>query len=157
MNLLASYYTYGQNGVKRDLTKAIELMQKASELGCPEAFACLGNMYANGTGVPRNIKKARHYFGLGAIGGNLDSRHNLACLEEDAGNFERAYKHYLIAAKAGDGGCLKDVKKGFEEGFVTKEEYKEALQAYQKQCDETKSAMRDEALAYEANPALYWQ
>ena len=87
----------------------------------------------------------------------MNSRHNLAVMEETNGAYKRAYKHFLICAKAGYEPSLDSVKIGFQDGYVTKDEYTGALRAYQKQRDDRKSAMRDEALVYEANPSLYWK
>ena len=43
--------------------------------------------------------------------------------------------------------------------FVTKDEFAEALRAYQDQSiqDGTKSEWRSEALLYRANPSQYWR
>ena len=150
MTLAAKYCIFGEMGFPRDWARAHELLVESSKLGCAPAHYALGNMYNNGMGVGKDVKKAKHYYGLAAIGGHIDARHNVAAFEELAGNLERAYKHYVIGAKAGDEECLKKLKKGFQGGFVTKTVYTEALRCYQKQQEDTKSVMRDEALAYDA-------
>ena len=148
INILGAYYMRGGMGVERDWIKGAELYQKAVQLGCAEAYYNLGTAFINGKGVERDEKKARHYWELGAIRGDINSRCRLACLDSEAGDDERAYKHWLIGAKAGDDECLRSVKYGFGFGFVTKDAYAEALRAYQKVQDDTKSAMRDEALKH---------
>ena len=158
MKEMAMEYKHGTTGIKKDLAKAIELFLKAGKLGCADAYAQLGNMYRDGNGVEENPRKAKHYYELGAIGGSLNARHNLGCLEYKIfGNDERSYKHFLICAKAGLETSMESVKKGYAVGDVTKDEYAEALRAYQKQHDETKSAMRDEALVYKTNRSLYFE
>ena len=155
MEKLALYYMDGKMGLQKDLAKTMELLQKAGEHGCASSYGWLGSCYNKG--VQKDIKKAKHYCELGAIGGDLESRYNLAVAEEHKGNKIRAIKHHLICAKAGFKLSLDEVKLGFQFGCITKDEYAAALRAYQKQHDDRKSAMREEALVYDANPSLYGQ
>ena len=99
----------------------------------------------NGRGVEVDKKKGNHFFELAAMNGCVDARHNLGCTEAEAGNIDRAYKHFILAAKAGDKDSLDKVKKGFMHGIVTKDEYAGTLRAYQERHDETKSDDRDKA------------
>ena len=114
----------------------MELFLKSGELGSPNAYNWLGNIYRDG--VERNLKKARYYYELGAIRGSIYAIYNLALLEKQAGSFQRASKHFLICAKAGYKISLKQVKYSFEEGYITKDEYRstegasEAEQGYKK-------------------------
>ena len=62
--------------------------------------------------------------------GNVDARHQLGCVQGQAGNEYRAMKHF-IAASAGDQKSLDKVMQGFMQGFVTKDEYEKALRAHQ--------------------------
>ena len=114
-------------------------------------------MYGDGEeGLERDMKKARHYLELGTIGGSINARFRLACLDEEDGDDKRAAKHFVICAKSGDEDSLNIVKEFFEKGNVTKDEYAEALRSYQKQHEDTKSTMRDEALAWlNANPSRF--
>ena len=153
--ILGENYMGGSYGCQRDSKKAIELFLRAGKLGSTEAHYALGNIYDDGEIVERDLKKAKQYYELGAVAGCPHSRHNLACLEEEAGNNERAVKHLMISAKAGLEESLKFLPEFLKSGLVTKDEYAEALRAYQKEQLETKSAMRDEALLYKANPSLY--
>ena len=91
-------------------------------------------------------KKAKHYWELAAMNGNVAARHNLGCGEMMAGNHERAYKHFILAARSGDEESLNNVKNGFMDGIITKDEYANTLRAHQKIQDEMKSDMRDKAL-----------
>jgi len=155
MEILARYHAFGEMGFRVDYAKSNELLLKAGELGCSEAYYNLGNSHYYGNGVERNVKKGKKYWELAAIGGNVGARNNLGTTEGYAGNEQRAYRHFMIAAKAGDKECLDKVRKGFERGVVTKDDYAEALRDYQKIHEETKSEMRDEAPRYQANPSLY--
>ena len=105
----------------QDTVKANELLLKAGELGCALAYYNLGNSYANGRGVEVDRKKATQYYELAAMGGGVQARHNLGCSEGNAGNYHRAYKHFIISARAGDKLSLNSVKQGYMHGDVTKE------------------------------------
>ena len=148
MEQLALYYLDGEMGFQKNLLKAMELFQKAGELGCANAYGRLGLIYWDSfecQGLEKDNNKAKHYWELGAIGGDIGLRHNLACLEERNGDEIRACKHFLICAKAGYEPSLDPLKIGFQNGVITKDEYSVALRAYQKQSEDRKSAMRDEA------------
>ena len=142
---LAGYYAHGTNGMRQDWVKANELWLKAGELGCAVAYCKLGYNYSVGRGVEIEKKKAKHYWELAAINGDVMARHNLGALEGEAGNFHRQYKHMIIAARAGFSQSLDQVKKGFQTGFVTKDEYAGTLRAYHERQTETKSEARDAA------------
>ena len=103
-----------------------------------------------GRGVDINMKKAREYYELAAMGGCAPARHILACFEGQAGNEQRAYKHIIIAAKSGHDSSVNKVKEGFVEGLITKDEYAQTLRDYQKRKDEMKSEMRDKASLHKA-------
>jgi len=142
---LAGYYARGLRGLPRDFQKTNELLLKGGELGCAEAYYNLGQSFLGGLGVEVDMKKARHYHELATIGGSVHARHSLACIEVEAGNLDRAMKHFMIAARAGYEESLDAVKKGFMMGWIVKDEYANTLRAYQKIHDEMKSGDRDKA------------
>ena len=141
---LAGHYATG-DGVPQDFAKTNELLLKAGELGCVEAYDNLGVSYYNGVGVEMDKKKAKHYWELAAMNGNVNARHCLGCMEVDAGNEHRAYKHFILAARAGHKESLHQVKVGFKYGIVTEDECANTLRAYQIRQDEMKSYGRDKA------------
>ena len=145
--MLAGYYAQGELGIPQDWAKANELYLKAGELACAPAYFNLGNTYSNGRGVEIDKQKARHYWELAAMNGTVKARHNLGYIEAQAGNPQRACEHFILAARAGYKQSLDAVKDGYKHGFVTKDEYAQALRAYQKSVDEMKSEARDEAEA----------
>ena len=157
MYKLAAHYMRGSGGLEKDMTKAIELFEKSGKLGDAESYGCLGDIYCDGEdGVDINIKKARYYYELGAIGGSTRARLNLAHLDLNGGNFKRGFKHALICAKAGMTKSLETLKFGCKKGYITKDEYAEALRAHQKQHKATRSEMRDEVSGLD-NIALEWE
>ena len=148
MEQLAVHYINGTAGLRKDLTKAIELLEKAGRHGIASAYGRLAYFYYGKS--DNDMKKAKYYLELAAIGGCIISRNNLAVLEEGNSNNLRAGKHYLICAKAGYEPSLNKLKKYFKNGHITKDEYTEALRAYNKHRDDRKSAMRDEVLEFDS-------
>jgi len=151
---LAGLYAAGALGLTQDDSKANELYQKAGELGCANGYYNLGLSYDLGYGVEVNEEKAKHYFELAAIGGHMNARYNLGCLEGEAfkrhrkiKHRRRAMKHFVMAAKAGETSSLEAVKEDFMNGFVTKDRYASILRAYHERQAEMKSEERDKAVA----------
>jgi len=141
---LASDYADG-NVVAQDWNRAHELYLKAGELGCATGYFNMGNCYNTERGVERDLKKAKHYWELAAMKGHVVARHNLAVIEDTAGNRHRAYKHFVLAAKAGNKDSLDEVRQGFMKGRISKEEYANSLRSYQNTQNEMKSDTRDKA------------
>jgi hypothetical protein len=129
----AGCYARGIKGMPQDWSKANELLLKAGELGCAVAYSKLGNSYYDGS-VEVDTKKATHYWELAAITGNVHARHNLGHMEYQAGNYHRAYKHFILSARAGEKDSLEEeeVKEGFMQGMVTKDEFANTLRVNQK-------------------------
>ena len=152
--LLAGYYFEGCYGLPRDRAKANELWLKAGELGRAGAYYNLGNASRLGQGMEIDMKKANSYFELAAMGGCVHARHNLGCAEDEAGNQQRAYKHLLLAARAGHKRSLDAVTKGYTLGIVTKDEYEGALRAHYNHQLKTKSEMRDMHMTLERAQTL---
>ena len=143
--LLGCRYKSGSYDLSQDNQKANELFLKAGELGCAAAYHNLGIAYDLEEEGEVDKKKAKHYYELAAIGGDIHARHNLGCTEYEVGNHHRAFNHFIMAAKAGHKTSLDCVKTGFMDGDVTKDEYANTLRAHQKSLDEMKSDMRDKA------------
>lgn len=150
-NVYAQFHEDGVNGMPQDQQKAHELYLKAGELGCGSAYYNLGHSYHEGVGVVVDKKKAFYYFELAAINNEIKARYMLGAMEGNAGNYHRATKHWMIAARAGHEGSLEWVKQGFMHGDVTKDVYEDTLYAYQKSLDEMKSDDRDKATRLKEN------
>ena len=145
---LAGHYLHGSCGLPQDEAKANELFLKAGELGSAVAYFNLGCAYDNGDGVEIDKKKAKHYWELAAMNGGVKARNNLGAFEGIAGNHHRAFKHFILAARAGDANALDNVKQGYMNGHITKEQYANTLREYQKSQYEMKSDARDKAQAF---------
>jgi TPR repeat protein len=145
MNILGGYYSDGMMGLPQDYGKGIELYTRAANLGCTRAYGNVGYSYQNGLGVERDEKKATHYYELAAMGGDAGARANLGVTEAYAGNFDRAVKHWMISAGAGDDHSLNSIRECFLHGDATKDDFEKALRAHKKAKDETRSDQRDAA------------
>ena len=152
-NMIAMEYDVGGGGMglPQDYQRARELYLKAAELGCARGYYNLGQIYREGKGVEMDVNKAKYYYELAAMNGDVDARHNVAAIEGNAGNHNRAMKHLIIAAKAGDKECLDTVKQGYTVGLVTKDEFASTLRAYHERQKEMNSDQRDKAAKCEEN------
>jgi TPR repeat protein len=126
-----------------DYDAAFEYLTKAAELGYLMAHYELGNMYEEGEGVEKDQEKAIYHYEKAAIGGHPYARYNLACIEHENGNVERAVKHYIIAANLGFDESMKRLWKHYSAGNITKEDLDATLRTHQAAIDEMKSPERE--------------
>ena len=146
MYSLGCFYHASSHGLPQDYTKALELWHRAAELGYAAAYTNIGVFYNCGIGVEIDEKKANHCWELAAIQGSVMARYNLGNNERKAGNFDRAVKHYMIAAQDGKADSLKKIEQFYLNGHATKNVYTAALRSYQEYLIEIKSRQRDEAV-----------
>ena len=133
-----------------DYGNAFKYFKKAAELGYIAAHNYLSIMYYKGDGVEKDEEKEIYHLEEAAIGGHPYARHNLGIKEFNNGRFERARKHLIIAANLGHNDSLKGLRMLYADGHASKDDYADALRAYQAAVDETKSAEREEAEACNA-------
>ena len=151
------YYRNGELGFPRDSAKAFELFLRAGELGSAKSYYNVGNAYLNGEGVEMDMKQAKHYWELAAVGGYTGpARYNLGIIEKIEGNMSIALKHYMIAVECGHDLSLKKVREFYTSGHATKDDYANALRSYQNYLDRVKSAQRDEAAAFDSDEYRYY-
>lgn len=143
--MLGGAYARGELGLQEDMSKALELWNKAADLGSCMAHYSLGIMYNIADGVERDLDKAIHHWKLAAMGGHEMARQHLGTSEIQSGNIDRAIKHFMIAARSGEKDSLKIVGDGYKAKQVTKDEYASTLRAYQETNDGMKSKQRDKA------------
>jgi tetratricopeptide (TPR) repeat protein len=143
-----------KHSAEGEYEKALEYYTKAAELGDVDAHACLGTLYYEGEGAEKDEEKAVYHYEQAAIEGHPGARILLALHEKENGRFERAAKHFIIAANLGSDFSLQEVKDFFIRGVVSKDDYAAALRGYQTAVNATKSAEREKAEAfYEATQA----
>ena len=130
---------------KKDYDGAFEYFTKAAEAGDMDGHFELSCLYQQGKGVEKDMEKLVHHLEEAAIGGHPLARYNLGVHEGKNGRYDRAMKHWIIAAKLGDDGALDDVKEGYKRGYASKEDFATALRGHQTAVDETKSEQRTAA------------
>ena len=141
-------YANGERGYTQNYNKANKLFLRAGKLGCAAAHYNIGVSYNEGDGVKRDAEKAKQYFELAAMGGNVYARHNLGALEWNGGNHGRALKHFMISVGGGYDASLKKVRDCYMCGIATKGDFEKALRAHKDAKDDMKSDQRDAAAAF---------
>ena len=142
---MGNYYSRGYYGLPQNSNsaKAVKMLHKAGKFG----YNNIGFAYAKGNGVERDTKMAKHYYELSAMEGNVVARHNLGANDYNAGNYDRALKHFMIAVKGGHTQSVKDIQQMFMDGHATKDHYANALRTHQAYLNEIKNDQRDKAAA----------
>ena len=126
---------------------AFEYWTKAADLGDVLAHFQLSCLYKDGEGVEMDEKKEVHHLEQAAIGGHLGARHNLGAIEWNNGRYERAIRHYIIAANLGHVKSLEEVKDMYRDGLVSKDDFASTLRAHHAAVDAMKSPQREAAEA----------
>ncbi|EJK72957.1 hypothetical protein THAOC_05459, partial [Thalassiosira oceanica] len=144
---LGAKYCFGLYGLEKNVTRGLELYERAAELGVKEAHYNLGVMYAEGKDVEKDTAKAVRHYEAAAMCGDVSARYNLGCKEGKAGNTAIALQHWMISAKLGHDHSLNGIKKLFLAGLATKDDYASALRGHQSAIKELSSPDRDEAKA----------
>ncbi len=134
-----------------DYETALEYFTKAAELGDADAHYNLSCMYYDGEGVEKDAKMEINHLEQAAMEGHPEARHNLGCTEVENGNFERAKRHFIIAANLGYHVSLNKLKILYADGHASKEDYANALRANQAAVDATKSVDREKAEAFRSS------
>ena len=149
--LMGCFHDKGAHGLPQDSAKAIEFLRKAGKFG----YTNLGSAYSNGDGVERDKKMSRHYYELAAMEGIAVARRNLGVEEYNAGNYDRALKHFMIAVRGGDTDSIKAIQQLYVNGHATKEHYTNALRSHHAYLNEIKSDQRDKAAAFRVGYLYY--
>ena len=104
---LARAYLYGE-GVKKDVKKAFELLEKAREHKHSKSIYLLGREYNDGTNVPQDLEKARLHFEQASEMGHPKATHQLAWMHLNGeGGFEKNIQIAIVLAeKAGSQGHI---------------------------------------------------
>ena len=105
-DMVGCNYSDGRHGLPQDSAKAMELWHKAGKFGYNE----IGLAYDNGEGVERDTKMTKHYFELAAMEGCVIARKNLGVSEYNAGNYDTALKHFMIAVRSGHTNSVKCIQ-----------------------------------------------
>jgi tetratricopeptide (TPR) repeat protein len=128
-----------------DYQSALKYFTKATELDCAHTHYDLSILYGEGKGVEKDTEKQVYHLEQAAIAGHPTARHNLGCAEATYGRYERATKHFIIAASLGYHDSLNELRGLYADGHASKEEYAGSLRAYQTAVEATKSVQRAKA------------
>ncbi|EJK58942.1 hypothetical protein THAOC_20895 [Thalassiosira oceanica] len=148
IKVLGEQYVHGNLGLTKDVSRSIELLTEAAELGSLVAHYKLGIMYYTGDcveGVEEDKPRGIRHWQQAATKGHVESRHGLGAVEVINGNHQVAVQHWMISAKMGHERSLNGIKNMFKEGHATKTQYAEALLGYRDAVEETKSPQREVA------------
>ena len=132
-----------------DYNRAFQYFTKAAELGHADAHFEVSILYQLGQGVGKDEKKRVYHLEEAVIGGHPLARCSLGYEEMSKGRHDRATRHFIIAANLGLDDALEAMKKGFQRGIVSKEDYEVALRGHQAAVDATKSEQREEGYAFD--------
>ena len=130
-----------------DYKSAFEYYSKAARLGDPKAHYQLSSLYHGGKGVEKDEKKEWYHLEEAAIAGHVKARHYLGNYEGINKRYDRATKHFIIAANQGHDESLELLKKNYASGYVAKEDFAAALRGHFAAVKAAKSPQRDEAYA----------
>ena len=151
---LAISYRDGRDGLEEDVPRAVELFERAAELGSKDAhydLATIFNEHTAGEGIDKDMARALEHYEFAAKQGHVAARHNLGIYEFDSGNSGLACKHWRISAKLGDADSLNNIKGLYTKGLASKSDYADSLRGYHDAVEEMNSPERDEAKAYWAD------
>ena len=133
---------------------AFKYWTKAAALGDADAHYNLSCMYMKGEGVEKDEKKEVYHAEEAAIRGHLIARHNLGSYDGMNGKYDRASKHFIIAANLGYDGGIQMLKQYYKHGLVSKDDFAAALRAHKAAVDATKSPQREMAAAWAREQAV---
>ena len=145
--LYVSGATYQSEG---NPESALKQWTKAAELGDATAHFTLSVWYRKGQGVEKDEEKQVYHLEEAAIAGHPDARFNLGNHEGRSKRFDRAIKHYIIAANLGHGKSIQALKELYKAGIVSNEHFAAALRAHKAAVDATKSPQREMGKVWEA-------
>ena len=139
MNSLGFYYEFGQGGLTKDTSKAVEWYRKAAEKGNPPAMNNLGCCYYDGKGgLTKDTSKAVEWYRKAAEKGNTIAMYNLGyCYNYGNGGLTKdevkAVEWYQKAADAGSAAAMCELGYAYahEKGGITKDKAK-AVEWYKK-------------------------
>ena len=102
---LAVIYENGNDSIKADKTKSVNLYRQSAEKGFAPAQNYLGFLYYSGTMLQQNVDSALYWIEKAAVNGDMKAASNLGYLLSVAPEIEHDYpKAFLWLQKATDAG-----------------------------------------------------
>ena len=144
-------YRNGDCGLEKDMSRAVELFERAAVLGLKKAHFDLGYIFDEDTddkGIAKDMSRASELYEIAAKQGHVLARFSLGIIDLKSGKYGLALKHWIISAKLGCPASLGAIKDLFREGLASKSDYAEAMRGYHDAVKEMSSPERDEAKAF---------
>tara|TARA_B100000482_G_scaffold14706_1_gene10185 strand:- start:43 stop:525 length:483 start_codon:yes stop_codon:yes gene_type:complete len=101
MRSLGEAYQVGVLGLVKSDKKAAKIYRRAVELGSVDAMVRLGILYADGSGVKLDKKKAERLYRMGADRGDAVAQSFLAVYLAGEEKHEEAFRYHALAANQG--------------------------------------------------------
>ena len=142
---IGTYYFKGQLGLQQDQAEGLKWYHRAMEAGDGKAAFILGARYYQGDGVEQDIEKALEYHCKAAELDFIPAFNLIGFLLMLKGEIGEAMLNLRKAAICGDSSehLFDELRQGFVNGYITREEYAFTLRENQKACNEMKSDARE--------------
>ncbi len=152
MYYIGEYYMNGEKGLEQDIAEGLKWLHRALEAGFGRAAVSIGKSYDHGDGVDQDGDKALEYYHKGA---DLNHIYALIMIGQTLvlrGELEEAMLYWRKAMMCGDKDdtLAANLRKGYSEGYITKDEYAFTLREHQTALNEMKSEARETFLEYMA-------
>jgi TPR repeat protein len=112
--------------------KALELYQKAADMGNSSGIMNIGFLYYQGLGVPKDTAKAVELWKKAADMGNQMAQHNLGCCYQDGigvtQNYTKAAEYFEKAAAQGKAASQSNLGVLYRDGKGVKQDFAKAEQ-----------------------------
>lgn len=142
---IGSYNFHGEKFLQQDKEEGIKWWRRAAEAGSPWASHNLGVCYMDGEVVGKDVGRALEYFQKSAELGAPQAFVGIGTVLMEKDAVKEAYLNHRKAVICGysDKRVFDLLRKGYKDGFLTKEEYAYTLREHQKASDEMKSESRE--------------
>jgi len=115
--------------VPKDIQKAIELFERASEKGNADAMYTLGVLYEKGEDVPKDINQAIKWYRRASEKGNRDAQYVVGLIDWD-GTGLLTHKELERASELGNGDAMYALGLIYEKGDGVSKDIKKAVELF---------------------------
>jgi len=119
---------------KQDYATAMKELKSLAREGNPDAMNMVGQMYENGWGVDKDVKKARRMYNRGASLGHMGSVNSLRAMKDK--QYKVELKTVVPAAESGDASAQNRLGEMAEFGYGMERNPDLAIQWYLKAADQ---------------------
>jgi TPR repeat protein len=116
--------------------EAFKWVMKAAAQGCIQAEYIIGQLYAHGEGVEKNIPEAVKWYTKAAEQGHAGAHNNVGSIHHEKGQHEEAVKWFKKAANQGDANGEANLGFCYENGLGVEKSILEAMKRYAKAAEQ---------------------